>query len=602
VGAALVSCSGAARVEPDDGVQPRPEPRRPVGAAPVSSRPSALLPKWRTPHRLSRTAPDQLRQGLTPNEYRRQNISLFRITQAPPVKVRSVAQFEPAQVLLLAWLNQQDSSLDDVYVAIIRGVLGKVKILVTTERGNTGALKSILSRYGVLRSALDDATQIEFDEHPVDSIWTRDYGPDFIADEKGNVAMADVRYYPERVLDDAYPAHLSAKLGIASFRPSLSFEGGSLTTNGKGVCLVTHWVFAENAPEPESQVRSLLKDYVGCEKVIPIRRVLREGTGHTDMEAKFISEDTVLLGENQAVLRGNYGTLMNSTTVDGKPLRVIRIPMPGNKDGSFRTYANSLMVNKVVLVPVYQDDTKYEAEALAVYKRALPDYTIVPIDSTNLIPQGGAIHCITKTVPKGAFLPPSGEAAAKCGDTFACPSVNGCGDVPSGGKCFENYAVFCDRRGAGAEACDIDCSQTQGQEPCASECAMSGGQVTCGKKLSCRSTCKDECVPGPATCADEKTAVTCGPVEFDGCRRKQTVFCAEEEDCTDGACVPRPKPEPPKPADPVVSTVGLPGGGDTGGGSGTSRFGCGVSGGAALWAIPLVLALVRRRRSWSAAA
>jgi len=72
--------------------------------------------------------------------------------------------------------------------------------------------------------------------------------------------------------------------------------------------------------------------------------------------------------------------------------------MPGNWDGAYRSYTNSLAVGDRVLVPVYSDDTRYQSAALSVFKQAYPGRTSVPIDSTGVIQWAGAIHCVTMTI------------------------------------------------------------------------------------------------------------------------------------------------------------------------------------------------------------
>ncbi len=62
----------------------------------------------------------------------------------------------------------------------------------------------------------------------------------------------------------------------------------------------------------------------------------------------------------------------------------------------WRSYTNSLTVNGRVLVPVFR--ARQDEQALAVYKSAMPDYEIVPIDCSQAANGGGAVHCLTKEV------------------------------------------------------------------------------------------------------------------------------------------------------------------------------------------------------------
>jgi hypothetical protein len=64
--------------------------------------------------------------------------------------------------------------------------------------------------------------------------------------------------------------------------------------------------------------------------------------------------------------------------------------------GNYRTYTNSVFVNKTVILPTYAQ--QYDTTAIRIYKEALPGYTITGINCNSIISASGAIHCITKEV------------------------------------------------------------------------------------------------------------------------------------------------------------------------------------------------------------
>ena len=51
-----------------------------------------------------------------------------------------------------------------------------------------------------------------------------------------------------------------------------------------------------------------------------------------------------------------------------------------------------------VLIPIYRDDDRYEANALAAWEAAMPTWQHIPVDATRLITWAGAIHCILMEV------------------------------------------------------------------------------------------------------------------------------------------------------------------------------------------------------------
>ena len=87
----------------------------------------------------------------------------------------------------------------------------------------------------------------------------------------------------------------------------------------------------------------------------------------------------------------------------GNPYNIVRIPMPPdqngrypNQGGNYRTYTNSIFINKTILVPTYEE--RYDTTALRIYREHLPGYNVVGINCNAIIPSLGALHCITKTV------------------------------------------------------------------------------------------------------------------------------------------------------------------------------------------------------------
>ncbi len=67
------------------------------------------------------------------------------------------------------------------------------------------------------------------------------------------------------------------------------------------------------------------------------------------------------------------------------------------------SYANFLILNKHILLPVYgqaEDDT-----AIAVIKKAFPNYQIIPVNCLSLVHQYGSLHCVTMQIPRNTLLP-----------------------------------------------------------------------------------------------------------------------------------------------------------------------------------------------------
>jgi agmatine/peptidylarginine deiminase len=61
-------------------------------------------------------------------------------------------------------------------------------------------------------------------------------------------------------------------------------------------------------------------------------------------------------------------------------------------------YANFLIVNDAVLVPVYGDPA--DAVALARLREVFPGREVIGIDCRALVHQYGSLHCVTMQIPK----------------------------------------------------------------------------------------------------------------------------------------------------------------------------------------------------------
>jgi len=128
------------------------------------------------------------------------------------------------------------------------------------------------------------------------------------------------------------------------------------------------------------------------------------------MHMKLMNEETLLVGEYpegisdgpQIEANINY-VLSNFTTAYGNPFTIKRIPMPPSATGTwpsqnayYRTYANMVFINKTILVPVYSLSS--DSAALETIRQLMPGYKVVGINCSQIISQGGAIHCITHTI------------------------------------------------------------------------------------------------------------------------------------------------------------------------------------------------------------
>ncbi len=250
-----------------------------------------------------------------------------------------------------------------------------------------------------------------------DSVWARDYGP-WDTYLEGNRITIDMRYYSDRTNDDNIPIVLANLLDEDIYKANLFTEGGNFMSDGFGSCWVSQGVVNYNRNYNgmnETQVKNIYKNYMGCNTVTVVPPIPDEGTTHIDMFSKVLNQDTILVGYSKTEwgaqqreidqLNAAAEVYRNSPKADGNKWSIIRIPMSfetyNDPDwGDYRVYythTNALLVNNYALIPFYGRGTDMEAKR--IYEQALPEYTVVGIDSNAFIPYGGAIHCTTMQIP-----------------------------------------------------------------------------------------------------------------------------------------------------------------------------------------------------------
>ncbi|MCX7958973.1 MAG: agmatine deiminase family protein, partial [Deltaproteobacteria bacterium] len=178
--------------------------------------PPPKLPAYKTPS-------EKMKQGVKLYDFRTSNIELYRITKSPSAEVRAVAEFEPASLIIMTYFP---GYYDKVFRGIVSSVIDVVKIYFFYD---TASMKnSIISRlksWGISDAKI--SSNVVFVNTGVDSVWTRDSGPNPIVTSDGKYGIIDFRYYSDRYYDDKIPTELANLLSLNVFRPSMDFEGGN---------------------------------------------------------------------------------------------------------------------------------------------------------------------------------------------------------------------------------------------------------------------------------------------------------------------------------------------------------------------------------------
>jgi agmatine deiminase len=198
-------------------------------------------------------------------------------------------------------------------------------------------------------------------------------------------------------------------------------EGGSIETDGCGTIVTTAQCLLaphRNQPMDEQAIEDQLKQKLGAQRILWLKNGYLAGDdtdGHIDMLARFCNEQTIAYvqasdptDEHTPALKAMEKELTYFRTLQGDPYNLIPLPMadPVYHEGERlpASYANFLIINDAVLVPVYGLST--DKQAISQLEAAFPDKEIVPIHCLPLIYQHGSLHCLTMQYPEGFVVQP----------------------------------------------------------------------------------------------------------------------------------------------------------------------------------------------------
>ncbi|MCF7912783.1 MAG: agmatine deiminase family protein [Candidatus Cloacimonetes bacterium] len=315
-------------------------------------------------------------------------------------EIVSPAEFSHCEGIIISYVNWSTELLHD----IARAVADQYAVYVLVENEIQQAIAS-----DNLESAdvnMENVSFIFFDQISAGSIWIRDSGPFYIY-EDGLPAIVDYYYglYPG---DDNIPAYCADYFEYPRYESSILHHGGNYISDGNGMAFATTNITQYNN-ETISEIQDNFETYMGIDSLVVISTMENDGTGHIDMFCKLLTDNKFIVGyyenaedgfgNNQQILNENADILDEMTNLYGQDYEVTRIFMPpfvmGGLNGSITyTYTNSLIINDIVLVPVYGFDS--DAVALEVYESILPDHEIIGINSADIIEWWGAVHCVAQ--------------------------------------------------------------------------------------------------------------------------------------------------------------------------------------------------------------
>ncbi|MDE0855714.1 MAG: agmatine deiminase family protein [Nevskia sp.] len=261
---------------------------------------------------------------------------------------------------------------------------------------------------------------------PNDDVWARDHGPITVLRD-GKLLHLDFTFngwggkFPA-ARDNALTGRLITAGAWQAPVEAVDFvlEGGAIEVDGQGTLLTTERCLLAPTRNPsldKAAIEQLLKDRLGVSRILWLKHgdLLGDDTdGHIDTIARFCDAETIAYqgcedrdDPHYADLAAMAAELAALRTAAGKPYKLVPLPLPAalhDPDDGRRLpagYANFLIINGAVLVPVYGDKVN-DAVALERLRPCFPGREVVPIECAALIHQYGSLHCVTMQIPAAA--------------------------------------------------------------------------------------------------------------------------------------------------------------------------------------------------------
>jgi agmatine deiminase len=342
-------------------------------------------------------------------------------------------EFAPQSGVILTWphagtdWHSRLADIENLYVQIAGTIARYERLLIICYDTRHQLHVSRQLEHGKVA-----AEAVRFAIARTNDTWVRDYGPVTVS-RNGRL---ELHVFTFDGWGGKYPAGLDNNASRTLFdsgyfasskyrRQPLVLEGGSIDSDGCGTLLTTSRCLLESGRNPgydRARLESWLREHLGIDRVLWLEHGELAGDdtdAHVDMLARFCSPGIIAYSsctaredEHHAPLAAMEQQLQAFRTREGLPYQLVPLPLPRPiRDESGRrlpaSYANFLIINGAVLLPVYDDPA--DAAALAALAGCFPDRRVEPLGCLPLIRQNGSLHCATMQLPAGVLK--QGEVA-----------------------------------------------------------------------------------------------------------------------------------------------------------------------------------------------
>jgi agmatine/peptidylarginine deiminase len=344
---------------------------------------------------------------------------------------RLPAEWEPQQAVILTWPHPdtdwapQLPEVEAVYCRLATCITRRQQLLAICR--SEDHRDHVHCRLAATNIRPD---RVKLAIAPSNDSWTRDHGPITVLDGDARPRILDFRFngwggkHPAG-LDDRITSRLHAGgwLGDGPLEASpLVLEGGAIDSDGQGTLLAMRRTLVDPARNPGWSVKRIeaeLAARLGIRRCLWLEHGQIDGDdtdGHIDTLARFCTPEVICHAtprrggrdaESES-LAAMVAALQGLRRADGAPYRLVPLPSPARmRDPAGAPlpagYANFLIINGAILLPIYDDPA--DALACARLQELFPGRAIEPVDCRPLVRQGGSLHCVTMQLPATLTIP-----------------------------------------------------------------------------------------------------------------------------------------------------------------------------------------------------
>jgi agmatine/peptidylarginine deiminase len=316
------------------------------------------------------------------------------------------------EAVILAWPHANTdwasnlSATQQTYIELINAINGAQAVVI---------LLCCENEIETAKSMLNNSNRVLIVAADYNDTWVRDYGFLTVSDNNKNYPMSfSFNGWGQKFdasLDNKINDVLATLCQQTLIVNNTVLEGGALEIDENQHLLTTASCLynpKRNGYMSEAEYLTLFADYLGAKKVTIFNHGHLEGDdtdGHIDTLARYTPlMGIVLQGADNRPHDPHFAELFKlqyevSQVLPASKIYSLPLPYLVNEDNERlpASYANYLILNRHILMPIYGQPE--DAEAVAIVQSAYPNYKVIAVPCTSLVQQNGSLHCISMQVP-----------------------------------------------------------------------------------------------------------------------------------------------------------------------------------------------------------